>query len=92
MYKNARAKFLALWYSLPPKVQKAIIIGGSAAGTFLLHTASQYILNPAGACWTALCVRHLIVAAAGTGWAAGKFFYMRPGPGPNGANPNHAQQ
>jgi hypothetical protein len=79
-------KLKAFWYSLPPKVQATVVLFATTAGTFFAHTISESLLNPGGACWTWVCLRHTLTAAVLAGFVAAKTFYMRPGPGPNAAN------
>ena len=79
--KNLIQRAKDFWHSLPPKVQATIVIGASAAGTFLGQTASQYLLDPSAACWQWHCLRHTLSAAGLAGIVAAKAFYMRPGPG-----------
>jgi len=78
-------KVKKLWHSLPPKVQATIVFGASAAGTFLGQKLSQWLLDPAAACWHWSCLRHTLAAALAAGIVAGRAFFMRPGPGPAGA-------
>jgi hypothetical protein len=77
-------KLKNFWHSLPPKVQTAVLVFESAAGTFLTSTASLYLLNPSSACWEWHCLRLTLAGSAVAGANAAKAFWMRPGPGREG--------
>lgn len=82
-WQSVKGPALELWRSIPAKGQAAIVAGASAAATSFCDA----VFTAGAGFWHFTVIKHTLGAAASAGIVAVRVFFMRPGPGPQGAPP-----